>query len=480
MRERRATVFIMDGARPDVFAHLAARGDLPNISRHVLETGGAIPATTVFPSTTGVAYLPFITGCYPGTCDVPGIRWLDRTRYTGRWIRDRRHVRNYCGPQGALLNSDLHPRVQSMFDLEPDSVALCTPFTRALARGRERAQISRLIWGGLAHYTGAYMLVDRWVSRSLPAVARQRPRFAFVVLPGIDGTTHFFDPWHPEVFTAYRQVDAMVGRYAAEGGLHGDHLTLLVSDHGMSRIDWHADITLALEQRGIPVLRHPVLWRRNPRIAVAVSGNGSAQIYLRPGVPRAERLPLAAIEAGEVPLIPRDLVDFLLSIDGVALVAGTDGRDVIVRSRDGRARLVQVDADHIRYVPETWDTLNLSPRPLTLSDRQWLSLSLDRRYPDAAAQLLQLFRSSRTGELVVVAEPGADLRLEWEIPEHKSGHGSLTHEHMRCLVAADRPLEGPIRTVDVFPLMLEHLGIQVPEGIDGVVPRLQSEKLEVA
>ena len=42
MNERRATLFIMDGARPDVFDYLAARGDLPNISRYVLERGGSV------------------------------------------------------------------------------------------------------------------------------------------------------------------------------------------------------------------------------------------------------------------------------------------------------------------------------------------------------------------------------------------------------------------------------------------------------
>ena len=447
-----------------------ARGDLPNISRYVLEPGGAVPATTVFPSTTGVAYLPFLTGCYPGTCDVPGIRWLDRSRYAGRWIRDRSHFRNYCGPQGVLLNTDLSPSLKTIFDLEPDSTALCTPFTRGLAPGRALAQVSRAVWGGLAHYTGAYKMVDRWVGRALIPVARRRPRFAFVVLPGIDGTTHFFDPWHPEVFSAFRQVDDIIGRYAAAGGFAGVDLALLVSDHGLSRIDWHADISLAMEQRGIPVLRHPLLWRPNPHVAVAVSGNGSAQVYLRPGVIRADRFPLAAIEAGEVPLVPADLVDFLLSIDGVALVAGTDGADVIIRSRDGRARLTPGDASHIRYVPETADVLHLAPRAMTLSDRQWLAQSLERPYPDAATQLVQLFRSPRTGELAVIAEPHADLRLEWEIPEHHSGHGSLTYDHMRCLVAADRPLVGPMRTVDVFPLIVEHLGYQVPLGIDRGLP----------
>ena len=122
--ERRATIILLDGARPDVFAHLAAAGDLAHISRHVLEPGGMVPAATVFPSTTGVAYLPFLTGCYPGTCNVPGNRLLDRAHYSARWWRDRRYARSYCGYQGGLLNQDVRSRIPSLFDLEPDAVAL--------------------------------------------------------------------------------------------------------------------------------------------------------------------------------------------------------------------------------------------------------------------------------------------------------------------------------------------------------------------
>ena len=126
--DSRATLIILDGARPDVVEYLVNAGDLPEISRYVLEPGGAVPATTVFPSTTGVAYLPFLTGCYPGSCNVPGIRSLDSSRYAGGWWRDRAHVRSDCGYQGHRLDADVSNRVLSLFDVEPKSVALCTPF----------------------------------------------------------------------------------------------------------------------------------------------------------------------------------------------------------------------------------------------------------------------------------------------------------------------------------------------------------------
>jgi predicted AlkP superfamily pyrophosphatase or phosphodiesterase len=75
----RVVCVLLDGVRDDVLQELLRRGDLPNLSRWVIEPGGITTGTTVFPSTTGVAYIPFLFGRYPGPATVPGIRWFDRT-----------------------------------------------------------------------------------------------------------------------------------------------------------------------------------------------------------------------------------------------------------------------------------------------------------------------------------------------------------------------------------------------------------------
>jgi hypothetical protein len=467
--DRRATLLLLDGARADVFAHLVDAGDLPNISRHLLESGCIAPATTVFPSTTGVAYLPFVTGCYPGTCDVPGIRWVDVRGYAGDWRGDRQHLRSYCGPQGGLINHDLRPDIATLFDLVPESVALCSPFNRGLTPERDRVQRARTLWGALAHYVGNYGPLERAVGRALCRTARERHRFVFAVFPGVDGVTHFWDPWHTRVLDMYRGFDRIVGEYAAAGGFEGDHLTLLVSDHGLTQVDHHTDVSLELEAIGLPVLRYPGIWRRNPRVAVMVSGNGSVQVYLRPGVPRERRLTIGEIESGAVDGIPRNLVRHLAHLPGVAMVVGQEDGEVQLVTARGRARLVETGGGRIAYRPDTADVLQLG-EPVERGGRDWLEHTLDSPYPDAPVQLTQLFRSPRTGDLAVIAGVGWDLRRDWEIPEHRSGHGSLTADHMRCLVASSRCLAGPLRTVDTFPLILDHLGVDLPHGIDGVLP----------
>lgn len=464
--QRRATLLILDGARPDVFHDLVAAGDLPNLARYVLEPGCMPAATTVFPSTTGVAYLPFLAGCFPGTCDVPGIRWMDTRQYGGRWLRDWDHLRSYCGIQAGKLNADIRPGLRTLFDIEPSAVAICTPFSRGLQPGAELAVLLRGVLGAQGHYTGRWDLLDVAVGRVLKRAAALARRLVFGVFPAVDGITHWYDPWHPKVLDAYRYFDRAFGDYVRAGGLEGDHLVAVVSDHGATPVKRHTDLSLAFEARGLPTLRHPLVWRRDPSLAVMVSGNSAAHVYLRPGHRRPHRHSLSAMEAGEVPGTPADLVTFIAELEGVALVAATEGPDVIVVSGAGRARLSPRPDGAISYQPDTADVLGLGTAPRELDGDEWLAESIAGPYPDAPVQLLQLFKSRRAGDLVVAARAGADLRLDWEIPEHRSGHGSLVAEHMRCVVALNRRIPEPLRTVDVFPLLLEHLGYEVPEGID--------------
>lgn len=92
-------------------------------------------------------------------------------------------------------------------------------------------------------------------------------------------------------------------------------------------------------------------------------------------------------------------------------------------------------------------------------------------YPDAPRQLLQLFGSSRTGDIVLSAASGWDFRGPWEIPEHRAGHGSLLRENMEVPIAASVPLgPEPVRTVDLMPFMLDHLEVPLPLHLDGETP----------
>ena len=465
---RRAVFVLLDGARPDVLRQLLGRGDLPNLARWVIEPGGFTVGTSVFPSTTGVAYIPFLFGRFPGSANIPGIRWLDRAGAArGRdWREQWRAARSYCGVQGGWLNSDIAPG-PSMFDLVPESIAICTPITRGLVAGGNRIAVRRAILGSAAHYIGTYPSLDRAVTAAWLDAASEPWRFLFVVYPGIDGITHLKDPHHPAVLESYRTVDRALGAFVARVQRLGGEMPafFVAADHGASVMRDHCDVAVLLEQWGVPTLRHPAhVWRRSARAATMVSGNASVQLYFEPRSGRP-----APLTEGE---LPAALVERLLALPAVRLAAYREdgGEGVIVRTERTRARLSGT-AGLVRYEPLQGDPLGLGDGTLELEDREMLARTRETDVPDAPRQLLQLFAAVRAGDIVLSAGRGADFRGPWELPEHKAGHGSLSAEHMEVPIATSVPLpEAPIRTVDLMPAMLEHLGVAASQDamIDGV------------
>lgn len=466
---KRAILVLVDGLRPDVAETELAAGRLPNLAR-LTARGARSRAISVFPTTTSVAYLPFLTGCFPGTCNVPSIRWLDRAAYGGRWWKDRAAVRSYCGYQAGMLDQDIAGDVQTIFELVPESLAIFTMITRGLAPGQDRAQRTRKYVGTLAHYANCYDMLDRRATRELLAAVDGDARFIFTQFPGIDGYTHGASPRAPRVVQALWRIDDSIGavmaRLEARHQLD-DTLFVLVSDHGATPMRMHLDLADWFGGRGVPTLHHPVVWTRNPRVAVMVAGNAFASIYARPGEPRDRRWTMEELRRPEAFGTREDIVAALVREPAVAFVAGEDREgNVRVASAEGEAVITR-DGERIHYTMLSGDPLQLG-RSFAADRDGWLEQTFDAAFPDAAVHLLDQFSSPRAGDLVVSAREGYDFRHRFEIPAHRSGHGSLIRAHMHTPLWTNHPLPAaPLRTADVFPALLDWLDVPVPAGIDG-------------
>lgn len=465
----RCFLLLVDGLRPDVAETRLAAGELPNLAA-MLEHGGRTHAITGFPSTTSVAYLPFLTGCAPGRCDVPSIRWLDRTAYRGRWWRDRAAVRSYCGYQAPLLDGDLNPDVRTIFELVPESVGIFTPVARGLTSERDPSRLERQLWGSLAHFAQWHQPSDDAASRHLLRAVEADWRFVFAQFPAVDGYTHQSGADSCRVHRALKRVDVTVGRLGQrlrERGELDESLILLVSDHGSSSVHTHLDLAEWFRARGVPTLSHPVIWERRPGVAVMVAGNGSAMVYARPDEARQDRWPIQRLRQQETFGGQGDRVADLVREPAVALMAAeSDCGGIWVGSANGEARLWR-RGEKVVYEPQTGDPLRIGGYWSGLS-RDWLAATWDGAFPDAPFHLMDHFRTRRSGDLLVVAREGYDFRARFEVPEHRAGHGSLIGAHMQTPVWSSQPIPpAPLRTVDLFPAMLDWLGVAVPEGIDG-------------
>ena len=208
----RCILLLVDGLRPDLAESMLSAGELPHLAAMIDDGGGAARAVTAFPSTTSVAYLPFLTGCTPGTCNVPSIRWLDRATYTGRWWRERESVRSYCGYQATRLDADIAPLAPCIFELVPESVGIFTPIARGLTPARDPSRRERWFWGALAHYALWHQPSDESAGRHLLRAIEGPSRFIFAQFPAVDGYTHQSTPEGPKVRRALRRFDDLVGR----------------------------------------------------------------------------------------------------------------------------------------------------------------------------------------------------------------------------------------------------------------------------
>jgi len=458
-------IYLVDGARPDVMLELLESGDLPNIRKEIFAPGTFRAATSCFPSTTGPAYLPFLMGCFPGTANLPGMRWLDKAEFhRKRWGRNS--FRSYMGYEAPWLNDDLSKDHPSLHEILPRSFNVYSMITRGLPKHRDLTRAVKLPLYSRAHFTHQWRPVDHAAHKYLLRGLEEEPEFIFVVFPGVDAYSHLTHPRHEEVLTAYRFVDFSVGQVVEKlksSGRWDDTLLLLTSDHGLSATHRHFDLAMFLQNRGMKTLFYPLVWKKNPAASVMISGNAMGHVYCLNGKSGV------ALQGDELPHALGSVWEELLQREEVDFVAWRgDGHSYEIVSARGRATIIR-HALGLTYHPRTGDPFGLGELASPMNLQEALAETFHSDYPDALEQIEQLFASGRTGDLVVSSKIGCDLREAYEWPEHHSSHGSLHREHMMVPLLYNQTGwdERPARTTDVFNTVLKWSGKPTLENTDG-------------
>jgi len=463
----RVLILVADGARADLFSDLLRDGRLPNIQRHLVERGCYRTALSVFPSTTGPAHIPFVCGVHPGTADIPGYRWLDRALHDRRRRSIFRH-RSLNSPRGLAVGRDMdRTRLTSVyehFDL-PSSVLELIDF----CPGQNLYKvIARRLWRIVqAHRSDDWSRVDEMVERLTIERLQAGSECIVASFFGIDEYSHLYSPFDDRTVAAYQRIDQSVGRIAEELralGVYDDTVMVVVSDHGLTPTTVHIPLVDIVKRHGFDPYYYPRLYRRRRDSAVMESGNAMAAVYFKRGARWGahwtwdEMRRDARISA---------LIDTLLQTEGIALVgARTDG-GIVWAGREGR---LLADYRDGRYRLTAEGRHPLGDHPLgECSARDLFTTTFGHTYPDAVNQLRLLFTSPRSGDLAISADPGYDLRLQHEDPEHHGSHGSLHRDHMHVPLAVSVPLkEERVSNCDVVPTVLRVCGKEPKRPIDGV------------
>lgn len=459
-------MIIADGVRPDSLARSIDGGHLPALAA-LREEGQLSTVTSAFPSVTGPAYAPFLMGRYPGSIGLPGLRWYDRSRRVAKLTG---HSRSYVGAEMRFVDRDIDRASPTIFELAKPSLGALSVIGRGLRRRERIGQTAAFVARAAAtHFRGnvrGWLAIDRQVGEEAARrLRKQRVRFAFIALTGIDKTSHAEGQDARIVIDAMRIVDDTVAQIRSDAERDGrwKKMHLWVgSDHGHSPVRDHEDLVALISGWGYTTLAHPWAFNASADVAVMVSGNAMTHLYLELDQKTRPWWPSLGNKWNDLAerLLARASVDLLILPTSVASC------EIRARGR-GFARLTWAESRY-SYTPTSGDPLGIGVQN-SLDDAEAYDATIATDYPDALVQIAHLIASPRCGDIVLSAARDWDYRARYEPIPHVSSHGALHREHMLVPLLLNRPSAGvPRRTVDVMPSALAALGITAPKTLDGI------------
>jgi len=140
-----------------------------------------------------------------------------------------------------------------------------------------------------------------------------------------------------------------------------------------------------------------------------------------------------------------DLVATMLNPTTVLVKRGTASAEIIIGHR------------RLSYCPLDGNPLGIEPFRDECEDSVH-ERTQGTAYPDSVRQLARLVPAERSGDIVISASPGWDLRNHYEPINHVSSHGALHASHMLVPLVGNRLFENaPRQTADVYRLLAEVL-----------------------
>ncbi len=452
-RNKSVIFYLVDGARPDILNKLIDQGKLPNIKKYLVDQGSYTRGTTCFPSTTGPAYLPFLCGSFPGDHDITGIRWFDKEEFSqGRWRRNA--MRSYCGYEAKYFNDDMNPDYPSLFETYEKGLNVYNMITKGVAEENNLTKKGKSKLYTRAHFKKIHHPVDELGHEKLMAGLDRDYDFIFAVFPSVDWDSHYHHYDHPETEKAYAIADRSLGEVVEKlkaQNKYQDTMIVMASDHGLTSTEVHFDVASFFRKQGYRTLAYPTIFTLFPQVAVFISGNSFASVSFldHRGLYHKEALYQKHGKALDA-FVSNPAIDFIL--------VRSDKQSVSIINSEGEG-LIEMKDNKVKYSAQTANPLGIPDTNNYLDHKEAFDYCYESDYPDGLVQIAQLFSSKRSGDVVVSANIGYDLRDFWEIPEHLGSHGSLHKDHLYVPILINKPelLPQPIRTTEVYHIIRNYL-----------------------
>jgi hypothetical protein len=480
-RDKYGVTLLIDGWRFDLFKQMLDSGSLPNIKKHLVDRGTMVDTcVSTFPSTTGPAHLPFITGVMPGHNNCPGLRWIDRSN---------RSLRDYCTMHNVLFNYDFPESNYTLYEYLSGERTVC--IFDFVSRGASDILTvpAKALWFVLSGDMDIWNRMDGHAADAFKKAylgGGTPPRYSFVWMPAIDHLAHFHGSADVSIQDRALAIDKLIGGMMDtlhKTKIYDKTLFSIVADHGLSDTERHVDLRGILQGYGFNVLEDLLnndqfnSLRQN-NAARGVSGNAFALLYF--AAVKQGRLgtmsydwdrAMSYDELRDFPVNDNDRIDIIKLLrreEGVRmLMVKEKTNSYIVYSKNGEGRIERNNASY-RYTAGGQDPFNFTAQPESAAlidgnyhDKdKWFLATRNTEFPDGIFQSTQLFDSERCGDIVITAQPGWDLMDQ----QHIASHGSLEKNQLQvpCVMAGPGIKQGTIsiaRTVDLHPTYLKHFGL---------------------
>lgn len=488
--QTKVVFLLFDGTRADTIERLVEEGKMPHFQQLKSQGLWVDNAISVFPSTTGPAYAPFLTGLYPCNSGLTGIR---------QYLRKSGTYRVYCGTDLLAIKKDMNPDYKTIFELLPPKDSLS--ILGMVDRGSKNSP--SLPTFAIDSIKGKPLDFDRHIAQKFRDMTKKGlPRFSFVSLHAADGIGHKKSSDSPEYAEALVNFDQLLGDLISDIRKKGElnNLILVIcADHGHQPTTQHGNIADWLQKRLQIKVKDSI-----PRSSIgfnlrkahnakeydailAVSGNACVQIYLkgfdssdqsgtaeksfqiRPALAQMRRFSGKNAIPGDViaTVLEEPCVGFLCVRDGIGRyrIFSRNGESLIIRLGENLSYQVVRGNDPLVLGKKAQAYMNGSFIP----ERKWLKITAQDPYPDSVFQISQLLEAENSGDIIVNAAPGYE---PWN--EGQQGvHGGLDRAQMRVpLLIWGKGIQPGrrafCRTVDLFPTMLKWLNVPVPSGVPGL------------
>ncbi|NNF33189.1 MAG: hypothetical protein HKN68_03725, partial [Saprospiraceae bacterium] len=436
--DKTVTIVLIDGLSKKIFEQYINEGQLPHFKKLIDESIYIRNGIGAFPSMTGYAFYPFLTGMKAPDSGIYGLRWFDRSL-------DKGNLRNYVGRTNVQMNNDLSIQFKNLFELNEDYYT--ASINTYLNRG-----VHHSLKTGWAHTTAKYSKASLFpFLRTVPFFGKDiskdhfqhetlvtdlaieqlklNPKVQWITYPSLDAHNHV----HGTDETYYDLLQHLDGELyrldqAIEALNQKDRMVVVVSDHGILDVDVNVDVPSIIEKEleltiergpsthlGTNQLEDPLSEFVDDDGFFVINGNLSAYIYMKdPEIEGSEawRSPIEGEMLTHYPLKNGvvNLPAFISSIEGVELTTFKLSQDTLVVLHSNDKAFITMDSiDYYSYHPTAGDPLlfhDLIKPGKPYQKDSLLLLTADLDFPYSMVRLWELMQAENAPDIVLTTKKG--------------------------------------------------------------------------